>query len=211
MDIMYCARKRIKSMTEDENNKQFVNIMEKLIIKYMLVRDRKQTKKTKKFLETTEDLIVHALHFTPMFFLIELNSNPVFNKDILDCQPGDEISLKEPCKVGLKKYYDVNREQIVMPMYTNSAYAGSAGSMVRLYPEDFIPIITNMPDVNLVLNPGVLGYPGVEISQELLSEEVSFHEKYDKPKKKTSIPFIVLSVIFIVFAAFVLTYSFINM
>ena len=78
-------------------------------------------------------------------------------------------------------------------------------------PEDFIPIITNMPDVILILNQGVLGYPGVEISQEELSEEVSFHEKYDKPKKKTSIPFVVLSVIFIVFAAFVLTYSFINM
>ena len=74
MDIMYCARKRIKSMTEDEDNKLFVNKMEKLIVKYEVVRDGKQTKKSKKFLETTKGLIVHALHFTPMFFLI--------NKDI---------------------------------------------------------------------------------------------------------------------------------
>lgn len=57
-------------MTEDEIDKRFVDIMEKLIVKYELVRDGKQTKKSKKFLETTKDLIVHALHFTPMFFLI---------------------------------------------------------------------------------------------------------------------------------------------
>ncbi len=204
MDIMYCARKRIKSMTEDEDNKLFVNKMEKLIVKYEVVRDGKQTKKSKKFLETTKGLIVHALHFTPMFFLI--------NKDILEFKPGGRVSLKESCKVGLKNNYDVNRGPIFMMLvYTNSAYAHSADSLVRMCPEDFIPIITNMPDVILILNQGVLGYPGVEISQEELSEEVSFHEKYDKPKKKTSIPFVVLSVIFIVFAAFVLTYSFINM
>lgn len=120
--------------------------------------------------------------------------------------------MKESCKVGLKNNYDVNRGPIFMMLvYTNSAYARSADSLVRMCPEDFIPIITNMPDVILILNQGVLGYPGVEISHEELREEVSFHEKYDKPKKKINIPFVVLSVIFIVFAAFVLTYSFINM
>lgn len=104
--------------------------------------------------EVAFKLIVAALSNAPLYFPVEIDIEAMLeNVDVAKLKPGDTLQPQKDVKMRILTLALESGDEFV-PMFTSNdeANKGPSASIIRYYPQDYLPILVKM-DKPVVINP----------------------------------------------------------